>query len=587
MKEKIKQFYYLLDGQAKKGIPFLILAYLLSSMLDVVGIGAVGVFLGLLANPAFFIDKFPQAGFLITGLSEKELVTICGILIVTAFILKTILTIFIQTRVVFFCKSFLVRLKTRMMTAYQHAPYTYHIERNSAHLLSRIQGSADYYVNMLLSTLTFTSNMLIACSILFFLFLLHPFITSFLILMFILLGFGYDAYSKEKVSRLGKISAESIGEVIKLVHHGLQGLIEIRVLNRESYFINALTNISQRYAKSTGILVALQQAPRYLIENTIAIFMVALSIGGVLAGYDSGEIVAMVGVFAVAGARLLPTFNQIMATSHDLRSYYPHMCYVYNDLQELDSLTANSTDKDLITTQHNKLFFETFSLVDIDFQYPNTERLALEKINMQIKKGESIGIVGASGAGKSTLVNLMLGFLDSSQGSLLVDGTVIQDFRSWLNNFAYIPQTIFLLDDTLKRNIALGINDEDIDEIKIWNAINMAQLTEVVHQLPDGIDTIIGERGIRLSGGQRQRIALARAFYHERDIIVMDEATSSLDNETEKEIINTMKRLKGDKTLIVIAHRLTTVEHCDVLYKLEQGKIVSSGSFQQVVGATS
>ena len=181
-------------------------------------------------------------------------------------------------------------------------------------------------------------------------------------------------------------------------------------------------------------------------------------------------------------------------------------------------------------------------------------------------------------------MNIILGFLEPQQGHILIDGESIKNLRAWLNNFAYIPQTIFLLDDTLQKNIALGIEDEAIDETRVWNAVKMAQLTEVVHHLPQGINTVIGENGVRLSGGQRQRVALARAFYHERDIIVMDEATSSLDHETESEVINTIKRLKGSKTLIVIAHRLTTVEHCDVLYRLDHGRVSAVGSFQEVVG---
>ena len=181
------------------------------------------------------------------------------------------------------------------------------------------------------------------------------------------------------------------------------------------------------------------------------------------------------------------------------------------------------------------------------------------------------------------MVNLILGLIEPQQGQVLADSKPIQNLRAWLNNFAYIPQSIFLLDDTLRRNIAFGLEDDLIDDKQLWNVIEMAQLTEVVQHLPKGFDTLIGENGVRLSGGQRQRVALARAFYHARDVIIMDEATSSLDNETEKEVIETIKRLKGNKTLIVIAHRLTTVEHCDLLYRLEQGGVSAVGSFAEVV----
>jgi len=236
--------------------------------------------------------------------------------------------------------------------------------------------------------------------------------------------------------------------------------------------------------------------------------------------------------------------------------------------------------------QEGKFNFSNICLNNVYYKYPNTTHGALENVSIKIIKGQSIGLIGQSGAGKSTLVNVILGFLEPQQGQLLADGNLIPNLRMWLNNFAYIPQSIFLLDDTLRRNVAMGIEDKDIDEIQVWNAIKMAQLTEMIHQLPNGLDTLIGENGVRLSGGQRQRVALARAFYHERDIIIMDEATSSLDHETEKEVIHTIKRLKGNKTLIVIAHRLTTVEHCDVLFRLEAGRITAVGSYQEVIGIT-
>jgi len=307
-------------------------------------------------------------------------------------------------------------------------------------------------------------------------------------------------------------------------------------------------------------------------------------LGGIIAGLSMVSVMAMVGMFAAAGARLLPTMTQIMSTINQVRGYSHHTKIVYDELVELDCIMHDSEIQQSLATQRGKQEFSCISLHNVTYQYPAAMYSAINNVTLAFCKGQSIGLIGPSGAGKSTLVNLILGFLEPEQGELLVDGNKIENLRAWLNNFAYIPQSIFLLDDSMRRNIALGIDDDKIDEARIRNAVQMAQLTEVVLQLPKGLDTLIGENGVRLSGGQRQRVALARAFYHERDIIVMDEATSSLDNETESEVINTVKRLKGNKTLIVIAHRLTTVEHCDVLYRLEKGSITAMGSFEEVVG---
>jgi ATP-binding cassette, subfamily B, bacterial PglK len=586
MKEYIKQFQYLLDVQAKKTIPFLIIAFVFSSLLDVVGVGLIGVFLGLLTDPHFFLLKFPDIAFFQQEFSEKKFIIYAGILIISAFSIKAVLALIIQKRVIFFCQSLSIRLKIRMMTAYQYAPYIYHLEKNSAYLLSRIQANIDGYINnVLLPVLNLISSSLIAIFILSLLLILHPFSTGFLIIMFILLGVSYDLIAKRKLSSMGKVVAEASGEIVKSIHQGLHGLTEIRVLGKEEYFLKALNKGSRKFAHAYGVLVAAQLLPRYLVENTIAIFIVGLSIGGIIIGVEMGSVVAIVGMFAAAGARLLPTVNQIMSSVNQVRGYHYHMHLIYEDLVELDRLNGDISKRKLLPEQEEKFTFSDIQLTDICYHYPHTNHAALKNVNMMISRGQSVGIIGPSGAGKSTLINLILGFVEPQQGYILVDGKTTHDLRAWLTNFAYIPQSIFLIDDTLRRNIALGVDDENIDEVRVWNAIKMAQLNEVAHQLQHGADTLLGENGARLSGGQRQRVALARAFYHERDIIIMDEATSSLDHETENEVINTIKRLKGNKTLIVIAHRLTTVEHCDVLYRLEAGRITAVGSFQEVVGA--
>jgi ABC-type multidrug transport system fused ATPase/permease subunit len=584
MKDFLKQFVYLLDAQAKRAIPFLLIAFIFASILDVVGIGLIGLFLGLLTNPHYYLQKFPQIASLIYGVSEQRLVCYAGLTIIGAFIAKAILTLVIQTRVVFFCQTFSVRLKTRLMRAYQHAPYTYHLKKNSADLLSVIQNNVGSYINsVLLATLNFLSNAIIATFILLFLLISHPLSTSLLLGMFMVVGFGYDLASKKKLLAMGELQSELSGAIIKSVNEGLHGFTEIRVLGRETYFLESLNKVSVKFAHSAGVLTALQQVPRYLIENIIAIFIISLSLGGIALGHDAATVVAMVGMFAVAGARLLPTVNQIMTTISQVRGSYSNMNLIYQDLHELDQINAEYPVQQSLVESPDKLSFSNIHLKNVRYQYSQTKYSALQEINIEIIKGQSVGLIGPSGAGKSTLVNIILGLLVPQQGQLLVDGRPITNTRAWLNNFAYIPQAIYLLDDTVRRNIALGVNDVDIDEAKIWHAISMAQLMDVIQQLPEGLNTHVGENGVRLSGGQRQRIALARAFYHERDIIILDEATSSLDNDTEREVINTIKRLKGNKTLIVIAHRLSTVEHCDVLFRLERGSVAAVGSFQEVV----
>lgn len=581
MKHFLNQFFSLLDPPAKKAIPFLIVAFVISSMLDVLGVGIIGLFLGLLANPSFVIEKFPNIYFL-HSLPEKKLIIYSGVIIISAFFLKAVLALFIQAKVVFFCQTLSIRLKTRLMSAYQYASFLFHLQRNSVLLMSRIQDNINNYINsVLMAMVTIISNALITVAILLLLLIIHPFVTSLLIIMFAGLGLLYDWFAKRKLSSLGKTLATINGEIMQSINQGLHGLSEVRVLGREDYFLDRLKHVSSIYAQAYGTVVVLQLGPRYLIENAIAIFVVGLSLIGIIINSDKSSIVAMIGMFGAAGARLLPTVTQIMNSISQIRGNSHHVRILYNEFEQLKEDVSFSKDT---STHKEKLDFFNVHLNSVCFNYPQTNLPTLENIDLKFARGQSIGLIGPSGAGKSTLVNLILGLLEPKKGQILVNGNPILNSRAWLNNFAYIPQSIFLLDNSLRRNVALGITDEEIDEKRVLNAIQMAQLTEVVNELPQGLDTIIGENGVRLSGGQRQRVALARAFYHERNIIIMDEATSSLDNETEKEVINTIKRLKGNKTLIVIAHRLTTVEHCDVLYRLEKGHITAVGSFQEVVG---
>lgn len=585
MGEYIKPFLYLLDAPAKKTIPFLIISFLISSFLDVIGIGLIGVFLGLLSNPSVFIQKFPYYLLILKSFTLKQIIFTFGFLIVIAFILKAFIALTIQRKVVFFSQTLSVRLKSRLMTAYQHAPYIYYLQKNSAYMISRIQdnlSSAIIYV--LMPILNLISCALITISILVFLFILQPILTSLLILSLGLTGYGYDYFIRRKLASMGKIAAVSNGEMIKSIRHGLDGLTEVRVLGRESYFLNHFNQVSGKFANAMAGLLATQQVPRYLVENMMAIFIIGVSLGGVGLGYNISNIVAVVGMFAAASARLLPTVSQILSSINSIRGYSHNVHLIYGELLELANL-ANSLPKQTTVGQNKILAFSEVSLQNIFYKYPNTDVSTIENISMKIFKGQSIGLIGKSGAGKSTLINIILGFLEPQKGQLFVDGKLIENISAWLNNFAYIPQSIFLLDDTLRKNIAFGLEESDIDEAKVLNVIKMAQLSEVLHQLPNGLETTIGEKGIRLSGGQRQRVALARALYHERDFIIMDEATSSLDNETEKEVIKIIKELKGNKTLIVIAHRLSTVEHCDVLFRLEQGRIIAQGSFEEMVGA--
>ena len=286
-------------------------------------------------------------------------------------------------------------------------------------------------------------------------------------------------------------------------------------------------------------------------------------------------------MFSIAAIRLFPSANQIVSGISHIRFGRPIVELLYKDLKNLDQ---NNFDYEKNTKNENPLF-ESIELKDISFSYPSRDFKVINNISLKINKGDSVGIIGPSGSGKTTLLDILLGLIKVNSGEILLNGKDLdKSLDEWKSHVAYIPQNIFIIDDTVTRNIALGIPDNLVDTTKLNNSINQSKLSELINQMPEGLNTLLGEAGIQLSGGQRQRVALARAFYHNRDILVMDEATSALDSETEAEIVNEIKNLKGNKTLIVIAHRLSTIKYCDYIYRVNEGRIVGQGDYKTVVG---
>lgn len=581
MKSFFKQYFFLLDKDAKKQFPIILLIFFSSSFLDVIGLGLIGVFLLLIVNFDEVIHKLPDSTqVILKHFNHNEIIFGIGIGMVCAFVFKGFWGIYSQRRLVLFTSQFSIRLKMRLMINYQNAAYIFHLKQNVAYLLNKLSLTDGFASGVLFSSLNILSSLIITLSVIGCLLLIHPIVTFFLIAMVVLIFFGYEFFVKGHVMKMAKIIAESGGEIDKSILQAFGGLKEIRVLGKESFFLDKIKSTAQGYSFSLAIYNSLQLIPRYAVESAASIFLVTMVLGALLLETSPVEMIPALGIFAAACIRLLPTITQLIAQFSQIRGASYTTGMLYDEIRAVEGQYKTGLD---IVHSSERQSFSQFSLHRVLFKYSNTKHAALNNIDLTLFRGQSTGLIGSSGAGKSTLVSVILGLLSPDAGQLLVDGSPVKNLRAWLNNFAYIPQSIFLLDDTLKRNIAMGTTDSEIDDQKLHNAIEMAQLSQVVSDLPDGVNTVIGENGIRLSGGQRQRVALARAFYYEREIIIMDEATSSLDNETEHEVINAIKKLHGLKTLIVIAHRLTTIQYCDVVYKLEKGTLISQGSYDEVV----
>ena len=349
------------------------------------------------------------------------------------------------------------------------------------------------------------------------------------------------------------------------------GVKDVKLLGREDDFLDVFQKHNSNSARMWKLQTTLQNLPRLMFEMLAIIALAILVLTMLYMGRDINSIVPILGLFAAAAFRMMPSITRVLVSLQALRYRFSAIDTLY---EELNVESIKKTGEEVGSSR----FMSELTLENVVYHYPSNKASVLNNISLTIKKGESVGFIGMSGSGKSTLVDVILGLLTPTSGTVYVDGLNIQkNLRGWQNQIGYVSQSIFLTDDTLRRNVAFGIADKDIDEAAVLRAIKMAQLDELVSSLPAGIDTIVGERGILLSGGQRQRIGVARCLYHDPEILVLDEATSSLDNSTEKMVMDSITALHGKKTVIIVAHRLSTVEHCDNVFRLKNGQIVEQG----------
>ena len=566
-----------LVGESRSKLPALILLFLFSSILDLLGLGLIAPYVSLIMN--FENQNIDWIGNKIIALGlpmEQEFILIwMGVVLITVFLFKALTALYINHTIIVFSNMQEVRLKSYLMQTYQHLPYTEYIKRNSAEYVNAIIGHTISFrgaVEMGLKTL---SDGIIAIAIFSLLALTNGIALSLLVIILGVLVFGYDRVFRSRIKEYGRQSHHYATRLIQGVNEGIEGFKEIRILGREKYFYDLIKHNAERWTQNQGKTTIISSSPRYFLEFVLITFIVMLVITAYLFGNNLKALVPTIGFIGMAALRLLPVIHGLSNSLVHLRHNRFAVGWLYTDLIKLKESPKSVWESSTKSTNGE---FHELVLDGIQYFYPESKMPALDQISLRIQEGETVGFIGPSGAGKTTLVDLILGLLKPSKGSLLYNGEELKGSLSrWQSQIAYLPQQVFLIDNTLRNNVALGINDNEIDDQLVHESLNNASLQEFVDTLPQGIETKLGERGVRLSGGQRQRVAIARAFYHGRNVLVMDEATSALDHETESEIVEEIKRLKGKKTIIVIAHRLTTVEHCDRIYCLEKGKIVNSG----------
>jgi ATP-binding cassette, subfamily B, bacterial PglK len=592
MQKHFSKFFYILDGK-HNNLVLMVLLFLLVSSLEVVGTGLIGPFISLATDP----NAIDQNGFLssfykmLNLTSRNQLLMVLGGLVIGIFYLKSFLSFTSQRTIFEFGFKQQGELASKLMKRYLAAPYTFHLSRNSASLIQNIISETQRFSQgVMMPVLTCISNSIVIVA------LVALLIKTNILAMIIIGGVLLISYvliysSKNKIAIWGKEGSEAHTEMITLINHSLGGLKETRIIGCESYFEKKMESQINKYSVSSSLAISFTNLPRYVIEAFLITFLIVFTFLFLSANQGNTQnLSSVLGIFALASIRLLPAVGNLLSSINGIKYNSYSADQIYADLRELENI--NDVEKSgvagsavsLNNTKSALPFSKNISLECISYNYPNAAKSSLDKVTLKIKKGESIGLIGKSGAGKTTLVDTILGLLVPQNGDIKVDDTSIyQNIRAWQNLIGYVPQSIFLTDDTLEKNIAFGVPDYLIDSQKLHDAIVASQLEEIVEQLPNGLHTMLGERGVLLSGGQRQRVGIARALYHEREILVFDEATASLDNETESLVTEAIRGLTGVKTMIIIAHRLSTLEHCDRVCVIEQGKIVRSGSYQEVV----
>ncbi len=585
MKLFLIQVFHLLD-QDKKKLPFLILIFLISSILDLIGIGLIGPYIALLVDADIFTGVIGKAITFIGFPSEKEpLLISIGYTLLALFLVKAIFSIWINKIIIQFSESQHVRLKSFLMSSYQSLSYVEYISRNSAEYVYSIQQLTNQYANhVVMPLLRMISDGIVVFLVIIFLAWQSTTALILLVSLLAIIMFLYDVLFRRKMSNYGEQINRASEATIQGVNEGIEGLKEIRILGKEQYFYQAVSKEANKQAFFATKALVVSMSLRYLLELAMIGFVVSLVLFTILLDGDMDALLPTLSVFGVASLRLFPAANTLMQSLISMRYGRNSVSRLFGDLKEIKKSTKVCVDTSDSIQVNEK--FQTLTLKQVCFCYPDSKYKALDDISLKIYAGESIGFIGSSGSGKTTLIDTLLGLFEIQKGEIEYNGKNITTIlRQWQSQVAYIPQQVFLIDNTLRYNVALGINDNEIDENKLYESLRQARLMDLVERLPKGVDTILGERGVRFSGGQRQRVALARAFYHGRNVLIMDEATSALDNETEREIVNEIERLKGTKTMIVIAHRLTTLKHCDRIYELRDGKIINMGSYSEIMGA--
>jgi ABC-type multidrug transport system fused ATPase/permease subunit len=565
----------ILTGRERRNLGGILALMLFGTVLDTFSIGLVIPAVGLLTQPNY-LQKFPGLDNFLGHPTETQFVIGSMVFILIVYLIKTaflIWSLWVQRG---FSNSVTTRIGKQLFEIYLRQPYSYHLNRNSALLIRNSLNITSVMSGTIDPVLMILSDAFVTVGIFGLLVALEPQGTIVTVIVFGFSAWLFRRFTNQRIRRWGEAQNFHRQMILQHLQQGFGGVKDVKVLGREDFFVEQYSEHLVGTANVLRRFSIAQSLPRFGLEILTIMGLAVLVATMVGSGKDLTSILPVLGLFGAAAFRLLPAVNRLITSLQTINANRPLVDDLYRDLA-LPNPAIRSRSI-------GQKFEHVIDIDDVSFRYASSQTEALSAVSMRVKRGEAVGLVGPSGSGKSTLVDVLLGLLEPQSGRVTVDGQDIQfDLRWWQDQIGYVPQSIFLTDDTLRRNVAFALPKDEIDDDAVQAAVRSAQLEDFVSTLPAGLETDIGERGVRLSGGQRQRIGIARALYHNPGVLVLDEATSSLDTETEHGVMQAVKALQGDKTVIIVAHRLSTVEYCDRLYRLEDAHIVDEGSFHDVI----
>jgi len=569
----LRKAWDLLDQYERKSVLALLGLMGIGMFLETLSIGMVIPAVSLLMRQNL-VESYPALRPLVESLGnpDHQLLVVGGMLVlVVLYLIKAVFLAFLAWRQMRFGFNMQAKLSQRLFETYLLQPHTFHLQRNSAELIRNAITEVSVFTgSALIPGMLLMTEGLVLAGIASLMFVVEPVGALVVVLVLAAAVWVFHGATGARIARWGELRQYHEGLRMQHLQQGLGGAKDIKLLGREEDFLTQYSFHNTQSARMAQLQSTLQQFPRLWLELLGVTGLASLVVTMVIQGKEMSHVVSTLGLFAAAAFRLMPSMSRMLAATQSMRFGLPAVNTLYEELK------LSKCGPGGAVIERGQVLQNEIRLANVCYTYPGCSTLVLENISLVIRGGESVGFVGLSGSGKSTLVDVILGLLAPSSGEVLADGKDIRhSLRSWQSQIGYVPQSIYLTDDTLRRNIAFGLSGQQIDDVAIKRAIDAAQLTEFVAGLPQGLETMVGERGVRLSGGQRQRIGIARALYHDPAILVLDEATSALDTETERGVMRAVSALQGHKTVLIVTHRMSTVEQCSRVYRLECGKLVS------------